>query len=208
MTSTSWSDREQFLRIQDQSKAVVNINARLPDQVFKGGVAAPLFVEFDLILTPGFWSSFRQIARWHGDSQVDILVVQPDCEDFYYPRYRSYPAISVPVDVEIDDYWTELGHEPYGEIMGSIPISANVVTVTGPSRKWACWGERDPELAIFVGFPDAASRKEWRSNKQGLFMESFDEVLECLSLAFRGEVVPDHYAAAFRDNYDRPDSFS
>ncbi|MEV6675192.1 hypothetical protein [Streptomyces sp. NPDC051162] len=164
-------DRNGYLDVRSRSAATFDLDARLPDQVFKEGVGDSLFCEFDAVLTSEFWSTLcamarwpdGPMARWHGDGHVELLVLEPDCDAFYLPEYRMYPAVSLSVEADVDDYWAAIGHEPDGDIMGSIATSANVVAVTGPSRRWGCWGERDPEVAVFRGFPNVAARNKWRA---------------------------------------------
>ncbi len=163
-----------------------------------------MFCEFDAVLTPEFWLALCAIARWHGDGHVELLVLEPDCDSFYFPEYQMYPAMSLSVEAEVDDYWAVIGHEPNGDIMGSIAISANVIAVTGPSGRWGCWGERDPEVAVFRGFPNAAARNEWRA-QFGPFLEASGALDSYLPLTFADRTVPDGYAATLTATYGPPD---
>ncbi|MFF0163253.1 hypothetical protein ACFYRY_37835 [Streptomyces sp. NPDC005263] len=133
-------DRDDYLNVRSRSAATFELDARLPDQVFKEGMKGSLFCEFDAVLTPEFWPALCAMARWHDDSQVELLVLEPDCDAFYLPEYRMYPALSLSVEADVDDYWAAIGHEPDGDIMGSITISANVIAVTGPSGRWGGLG--------------------------------------------------------------------
>jgi hypothetical protein len=118
----------------------LDLDARLPNQVFVEGADDSLFCEFDAVLAPDFWPALCAMARWHGDARVELLVLEP--------AWGRYPAVSLSVDADVDDYWAGIGYEPNGDIMGSIAISANVIAVTGPSGTWGWWGERDPEVAV------------------------------------------------------------
>ncbi|MFI6526636.1 hypothetical protein [Streptomyces uncialis] len=119
-----------------------------------------MFCEFDVVLAPEFWPALCEMARWHGDDHVELLVLEPDCADFYVPEGLGYPVVSLSVVAGEDDYWAAIGFEPDGDALGSIAISANVVALTGASAKWGCWGEREPEVAVFRGFPDATVQSE------------------------------------------------
>ncbi len=193
-------DRNGYLGVRSRSATVFDLDARLPGQVFKEGVEGSLFCEFDVILTPKFWPVLCAMARWHGDSHVELLVLEPDGDDFYRPEYRMYPALSLSVEADMDNYWAAIGHEPDGDILGSIAISANVVAVTGASGRWGCWGERDPEIAVFRGFPNVAARNEWRA-QFGPFLEVSGALESYLPLTFAGRTVPDEYAATLTANY-------
>lgn len=201
--SSTMTDRSGYLDVRARVAATFDLNVRLPNQVFKEDVGDSLFCEFDAILTPDFWPALCAMARWHGDGHVELLVLDPDCDEFYLPEYRTYPAISLSVQADVDDYWAAIGHEPGGEVMGSIAISANIVAVTGSSGKWGCWGERDPEVAVFRGFPNAAVRNEWRA-QFGPFLEASGALESYLPLAFAGRIVPVEYAETLTANYGYP----
>ncbi|WP_113698799.1 hypothetical protein [Nonomuraea lactucae] len=193
-------DRSGYLNVRSRGAAAFNLDARLPNQVFVEGAQDSLFCEFDAVLAPDFWPALCAMARWHGDTRVELLVLEPDCEGFYLPEYGMYPAISLSVDADMDDYWAGVGYEPNGDIMGSIAISANVIAVTGPSGRWGCWGERDPEVAVFRGFPNLAARTEWRA-QFGPFLEAAGALDSYLPLTFAGRTVPDEYAETLTANY-------
>ncbi|MEV7001799.1 hypothetical protein AB0N62_29470 [Streptomyces sp. NPDC093982] len=177
-------DRNGYLDVRSRGVFIFDLDARLPGQVFKESGNDSLFCEFDAVLTPEFWPALRAMARWHGDSRVEVLVLEPDCDAFYLPGYRMYPAVSLSVEDNEDDYWAAIGHEPDGDVMGSIAISANVVAVTGPSGRWGCWGERDPEVAVFRGFPDIAARNKWCASF-GPFLEASGALESYLPLTLR-----------------------
>ncbi|MGN5381064.1 hypothetical protein ACQ4WX_39750 [Streptomyces lasalocidi] len=193
-------DRNSYLEVRSRGTVTFDLDARLPNQVFKEDAGDSLFCEFDAVLTPEFWPALCAMARWHGDGRVELLVLEPDCDAFYLPEYRMYPAMSLSVEAGVDDYWAAIGYEPDGDIMGSIAISANVIAVTGPSGRWGCWGERDPEVAVFRGFPNAAARNEWCA-QFGPFLEVSGALESYLPLTFAGRTVPDEYAATLTANY-------
>jgi hypothetical protein len=193
-------DRNGYLDVRSRSAAAFDLDARLPDQVFNDDAGDSLFCEFDAVLTPEFWPALCAMARWHGDGHIDLLVLEPDCEAFYLLEYRTYPAMSLSVEASVDDYWAAIGHEPDGDIMGSIAISANVIAVTGPSGRWGCWGERDPEVAVFRGFPSAVARNEWRA-QFGPFLEVSGALEAYLPLTFADRIVPKEYAGTLTANY-------
>ncbi|MDI5976148.1 hypothetical protein [Amycolatopsis magusensis] len=194
------TDRDEYLAIRSRGAATFDLEARLPAQVFRTPRPDALFCEFDVVLTPEFWPALCAMARWHGDEQVELLVLEPEADEFYLPEYRLYPAVSLPVESSMDDYWAVIGHEPNGEALGSIAISADVIAVTGPSGAWGCWGERNPEVAVFQGFPSEAARAEW-SAEFGPFLDVSGALDSYLPLTFAGRSVPAEYAATLTSNY-------
>jgi hypothetical protein len=194
------TDRNGYLDVRSHCAAVFDLDARLPNQVFRRGLRDALFCEFDAVLAPDFWPALCAMARWHGDTQVELLVLEPDCDAFYFSEYRMYPAMSLSVEASADDYWAAIGFEPDGDVMGSIAISANIIAVTGSSGRWGCWGERDPEVAVFHGFPNVAARKDWCA-QFGPFSDASGALESYLPLAFAGRTVPAEYAAILTANY-------
>jgi hypothetical protein len=198
--SSLMSDRDEYLAIRSRGAVTFDLDARLPDQVFRESAGDSLFCEFDVVLAPEIWPALCTMARWHGDDRIELLVLDPDCDEFYVPEGLGYPAVSLSVEASEDDYWAAIGFEPDGDALGSISISANVIALTGASAKWGCWGERDPEVAVFEGFPDAAARSEWCA-QFGPFLDVSGALESYLPMAFGRWSVPDVYAAALTANY-------
>lgn len=136
------------------------------------------------------------MARSHGDEHVELLVLEPACDSYYLSMYQTYPALSLSVEASEDEYWALIGHEAASDIFGSIAISANVIAVTGPSGRWGCWGERDPEVAVFRGFPTAAVRDEWQT-QFGPILDVSGALESYLPLTFPRWTVPDEWAATY-----------
>ena len=204
MTWNDWfaKDPEVYQAIRSRVSGTFVLDARLPEQVFRNRDAEILFCEFGPVLSPELWPAISDMARWHGDRHVELTVLEPGCETFYLPEYRLYPALSVPVDADEDEYWAAIGNEPNGDVMGSLAISANVIAMTGASGRWGCWGERDPEVAIFQGFPDAPTRDDWRT-RFGPFLDVTGALESYLPLTFKNWTVPELYATTLRRNYSR-----
>nr|WSX50118.1 hypothetical protein OG409_14895 [Streptomyces sp. NBC_00974] len=194
-------DRDGYLTVRSHSAATFDHEASLPGQVFKEIAGDTLFCEFDAVFDPDFWPALCAMARMHGDEHVELLVLDPDCDAYYIPEHRVYPAVALSVDAGVDDYWAAIGHEPGAEdVMGTIAISANVITVTGPSGRWGCWGERDPEVAVFRGFPSAAARDGW-AERFGPVLEVSEALDSYLAPAFWRNGLPDGYAATLTTHY-------
>lgn len=163
-------------------------DVRLPGQVFRSSPEGARFCSFDAVLTPEFWPALVALARFHGDEAVELSVVEP-----------APVAVSLPVDATSADWWAVVGWASEGGFAESIAVSAQVIAVTGPSGKWGCWGERDPEVAIFCGVPGA----EWCS-RFGPFFDVSGALTSILPLTFADRVVPEAYAAELTANYGLP----
>ncbi|MFI6056060.1 hypothetical protein ACIBCO_39080 [Streptomyces violascens] len=173
---------------------VFALDTRLPGMVFLKDRGDTLFGEFDALLTPELWPALCAMARWHGDQHVELIVLSAS-----HGTTSAPAALSLSVEASSDDYWDAVGFAADGDALDSITVAANVVAVTGPSGKWGCWGERDPEVAVFQGFPDTAARDAWRA-EFGPFLGVDEALASYLSLAFRSPV-PDWYNAAMTAHY-------
>ncbi|MFD4394352.1 hypothetical protein [Kitasatospora sp. NPDC058478] len=178
--------------VRARAAAVFDLDARLPARVFRELADEAVFCEFDLLLTPDAWPALAALARLHGDRQVDLLVVEADG--------ITGPTLSLSVEATPDDYWAEVGFDSGREVLESITIAARTVALTGPSGRWGCWGERDPEVAVVRGFPDEAARHDWRA-RYGPYVDAAGALASWLPPTFGGQTVPDAYAAALTANY-------
>lgn len=196
-------DSERYREMRSRISATFDLDARFPKLVFKHNSEDSLFCEFDVVLTPELWPALSAMARWHGDTRVELMVLEPDCEAYYYSDYGIYPAASLPVEADENDYWAATGHKPNGEVLGSLALSASVIALTGPSGKWGCWGERGPEVAVFQGFPDMAKRSDWCTHF-GPFLEVSGALEAYLPPNFAHHTVPPEFAATLTANYGPP----
>jgi hypothetical protein len=149
-------DRSGYLDIRSRSAVTFDLDARSPAQVFREPPGDSLFCEFDVVLAPEMWPALCTMARWHGDEHIDLLVLKPDCDDFYLPEGLGYPARFLSVEAGEDDYWAAIGFEPDGDALGSITISVDVVALTGASGTWGAGVKGVPRWRYFRGSPPRA----------------------------------------------------
>ncbi|MFF1257579.1 hypothetical protein ACFVZT_12215 [Streptomyces sp. NPDC058321] len=113
--------------------------------------------------------------------------------------------MSLSVEATPDDYWAEIEFVSGREPLESITIAARTVALIGPSDRWGCWGERDPEVTAVRGFPDEAARHDWNV-RYGPCVDAAGALASWLLQVFRGRPVPDAYAAELTANYGAPQS--
>ncbi|MFI5612621.1 hypothetical protein [Amycolatopsis sp. NPDC051903] len=176
------TDETEYLTVRARAAAVFHLDARLPAQLFTAGDAQGSLVgDVSAFWDPDFWPAFQALACYHGDRTVDFLLVDgPAC---VHLRDRGeYPALSMPVGASVDEYWDAVGFDSRG-FSDAYVFLAETVAVVGPSGRWGCWGERDHELAVYLGFPNAAARERWREEHKPFFAE--DSVAEYFSNVYR-----------------------
>ncbi|MFJ3902979.1 hypothetical protein [Streptomyces sp. NPDC090025] len=178
--------------VRDRAAAVFDLDARLPAQVFRELADEAVFYPFDTLLTPDAWPALTALAGLHGDRRIDLLVVAADGD--------VVPALSLPVDATPDDYWARVGFEEDGDAWESVTIAARTVALTGPSGRWGCWGERDPEVAVLRGFPGEAARRDWCA-RHGPALDVAGVLGSWLRPVFRDRRVPAAYAAELTAHY-------
>ncbi|MFI2242690.1 hypothetical protein [Streptomyces chrestomyceticus] len=181
--------------VRARAAAVFDLDARLPGRVFWELADEAVFCEFDLLLTPDAWPALSALARLHGDRQVDLLVVEADG--------IAGSGLSLSVEATPDDYWAEIGFDSGKEALESVTIAARTVALTGPSGRWGCWGERDPEVAVVRGFPDQAARHDWHV-RYGPCADVAGALASWLPQVFGNQRVPAAYAAELAANYGAP----
>lgn len=114
--------RDGCLRLTHRSATTFDLDARFPARVFGDCAADSLFCEFDAVLAPEMWPALRMMAEWHGDEHIELLVIEPGCDDFCLPAGPGYPARALPVGSREDGYWAAIGFEPDGDAPGPITI--------------------------------------------------------------------------------------
>lgn len=189
------STRDEFEFIRSNISSVFYIDRRFPDLVFKNALPRTLFCEYEAALAPELWPMFQKLARLHGDSKINLLVVEPGYQPCHLDRYGMYPAISLSVNSSPADYWDIIGSED----RGSIDSLADVIAITGTSGAWGCWGERSDEVLAVQGVPESISDDEW-CDEFGPFLRSSEALDSYISFAFR-DGIPEWYASTFTQNY-------
>ncbi|CAM3101480.1 hypothetical protein [Stackebrandtia soli] len=191
----------EYLAVRSRCARVFDLDARFPDQVFRRPAGDSLFCEFDVLLTPELWPALCAMARWHGDDQIDLMVLEPDL-DGYLAEGLGYPVRSLSADASEDDYWDAVGFTSTtaDDFSWSFTVSAIVVAITGASAKWGCWADRDPELAVFQGFLDAPTRSEWY-DRFGPFLDVSGALEVYHPTAIVGRTVPESFVGPMAANY-------
>ncbi|MGW8562349.1 hypothetical protein ACWGLA_21415 [Streptomyces albidoflavus] len=97
-------------------------------------------------------------------------------------------------------YWAQVGFDAGREPLDLVTIAARTVASTGPSARWGCWGERDPEVAVVRGFPDEAARRKW-GRGYGPCADVAGVLASWLPPVFGGRGIPEAYAAGPAAHY-------
>lgn len=187
-------DEPAFRRIEQTVAGAVHTDRMVPDQVFRHPPSRTQFLDFAWMLDPQFWSLLVELATAHGDDEVAVLVLDPTPE-YYRRSYGSYPAFTVPVDATGDEYIRALLEEPGDDVTGALSYTAMVMAVTGPSGRWACWGDRAFDLGLVQA--DTAPTR-WLA-EPGL--TDLAGIQSLVALNFAGHAIPEDFLARLQTNY-------
>ncbi|MFC4110780.1 hypothetical protein [Micromonospora zhanjiangensis] len=146
-----------------------------------------LFCEYEALFAADFWPALTELAAVHGDSVVDLLVIEPNAASYYIPEYRMYPAFSLPVESNEDRYWDALNEEPEGDITGAVIHSANMIALSGLSARWGIWADRHLGIAVVQGAPIEDDSGSWRE-RNGPFLGVEDALVHYVAPNFGGQV--------------------
>lgn len=125
----------------------VDARVRFPDWPFLLPTGHSLICEFDRLLGSGFAPVLEELTRSHRDDDVTLVVLDP-APSYYWREYSHVAGFRVERDSLHEGYWSGLSFRPQGDPTGAFAYTANVVAITGSSRGWAVWGQRDWELAL------------------------------------------------------------
>jgi hypothetical protein len=193
------ADRAHYHAIQDEAEKIFIIGkAGLPSQVFRDKLSSYHFLEFDLMLAPRFWDLLVECARICGDTELRMLVIDPDPETYYFKHFNRYGAITFPVSARADDYGAALDSEPKNSPTDALRYVASIVTWFGNSCAWGFWGER--ELGVGVGATKVETF-QW-PEIGGIKWFDLDSALsELVVLNFKKRIIPPSFVSTIRENF-------
>ena len=181
-----------------QASEIFRLDRRLPEPIFGDGFDKFSFLEFDRMFAPGFWNLIAACAALAGDTEVSVIVHDPEPEAYYYSNFRRYGAFRFGRGTSAEEYSKALAAEPEGSPADAMLYRAGVVSWCGNSTTWGFWGERDLDIGI------AATRQtdmSWPAAKTSQWFSCEEALSELVAPSFRSKTVPEKFAAKFRKNY-------
>lgn len=140
----------EYASLRDDLLKVFYPDRRLPDQVFLSEFERFYFLEFDLMLTEGFWHILSGFVAACGDSEVVFTAHDPNPESYYFANFHRYGIILLNRTASALDYYMALREEPKGSSADALLYVTNVASWVGDSRVWAFWGERDLGIGVLA----------------------------------------------------------
>jgi hypothetical protein len=170
----------------------------LPEQVFEKGFTKFCFVEFDVLTFPDFWNVLAACAKNYGDTDISVIVHEPDPEAYYFANFRRYGALRFDPNTSEGDYKNAWLLEPEGSPVDAFEYVASVVSWCGSSREWGFWGERG--LGVGIGATRKA-RIPWPIIEGVTWFDVDDAIRNLIALNFENQTVPADFAAKLRSNF-------
>ncbi|MGF6883089.1 hypothetical protein ABIA39_002030 [Nocardia sp. GAS34] len=179
-----------------------NVESRFPDPVFRIEASRTVFIEYEVGDSPRFSQDLSDLARIHGDTHVDCLVLDPGRGSINVPEGCGvYPAFSMDVSAsedEVDAVYTESvpGDDESIWLMGDL---SNVIAYSGRSAMWGCWGQRNLGIMAIRG-ADTSAFQGWRKSLR-VSSGSLNEFLGIVAFNFRGDIIPPRILDDLVKNY-------
>jgi hypothetical protein len=191
-------DPAAFYDLILRESKIFNSDLRLPQQVFVQGYTNFKFVEFDLMLGPKFWPMLVKCMEVFGDSEISLVVHDPEPQLYFYGKFGRYAAARFFPHSTSEEYMSPFEWEPDSNIAEALMYSADVVAWYGSSLKWGFWGERGLEVGVYATCdPDAKLPVV-----EGVPLFDVEEIVEdFLSILFKNGQVPRDLAEQLKINY-------
>ena len=197
MKSVRVQSAEEWLRLRSLAEAVFDFDARFPLAVSSLPIPESPFFDGEIIFGQSGWDLVSSLAIVHGDSDVNVLVVDPDA-DAFIDATGEYGAFSCQSDGADDCYLAGLFDESSRGVAGQIGCAAETVAVFGSAGRWGIWVERN--IAGLVASADRSELGVWEL-ENGPFLTA-DDALDGFLGVNLGNVGPDsEFATALRRNY-------
>jgi hypothetical protein len=180
--------------------AVFDTTARLPNMVFRRAPKRLEFFEFDDVFEAFFWQAIRVIARECRDSEVELLVVEPESANYFKRQFGHYGAAAISVDTDPEEYRQLLSKAPEGSPADALIHNGRILTLTGRSRGFGFWCERELEIGVVALF-ECLPANPTAALPTTISWKSVDEALALMAPVFLDRRVPPDLAATLRSNY-------
>jgi len=193
---------EEHQAIQSKHSEFIKFGVSFPNNVFTESFDNLKLIYFDQMLTPDFCLLLSALANWAGDTEITMLIYEPDPVTFYFDYFKHYGSLRF--------NHPSLG-KTYSEVLNTPPNNpepflycADIISWVGTSGRWCFFGDRNFEIGIGI---IRSEQKFWPVQETIIYkpIESLniDEALDIMSLNFKKQTIPKEFISEFRKNYDR-----
>jgi hypothetical protein len=172
----------------------INIDSRLPGQVFIGRAAYHIF-EFDDVMAEELWKDVQTIAQMSAEEHISCAIVQPD-PTYFKAHFGYYGAFEFDVRDSAGAYVDLLSTEPRESPADSFLHNSNVIAACGVSKAWKLWAERSFGIGILAVAPGLV-----KAPLHNRYFAAADALHDLVALEYSGQVVPPEIQREFLKNY-------
>lgn len=196
------SESSEFSRIKTTVMRAVNLSERPPAFVFAPNYRVAAFVEFDQGLTAKFWRLMQSLASMTNDSNVFVLALEPDAENYFYKEFGKYGALQLPVSDTADSYLERLGEHPQDWPVDSLKYNSEYLVWTSDSGRWLAWGSRGFNFIAIAFQNDFSANLSALAEQAGITLFTIDAAVSNLILpGFQDGAAGQSFVDEFRKNY-------
>ena len=183
------TSEEDYLLLRDRSsKIFTNTPQGLPSNIFLEGFASYRFVEFDIMLFAEFWHVVAGCAERCGDSEVDILVFDPDPVAYYYENFGYYAAVRFGLHTSaVLQYKEVFLAEPSTSPADALQYRIKTCAWFGSSSLWGFWADRDLGIGVAA---TRDSRMSWPNLPNIHWFDLNDALSTLIAPNFEDGVIP------------------
>lgn len=193
------TDLSEFEALQRRASEVFGPQPRgLPHRTFISAFESFKFVDFDETLTRNFWPVLDWLAQQNRDTDLALLMHDPDPVSYYHAHFGRYGALRFKRGDTAEDYFLALHAVPDDSPADALFHVATTVSWFGSSRAWGIWGDRNMGVAV-VGTHRRPS--SWLSVEGLHWMDVEQALADLVSLNFKNQVVPPAVARELREGY-------
>ena len=128
---------------------MIQVDKRLPDQVFKDQMLEFIFIDFDEIFSAKFFDHIKVFLKMIQNKNCYLSVLDPDPRDYFFHYFGKYSFIEFSVDETSMSYIQILQADPGDSPADAIAINSTIVAIYSDSADWVIYGDRNMELGIF-----------------------------------------------------------
>lgn len=197
MSSVRVRSAEGWHRLRVLAEAVFDLDSRLPAIVSSVRASDAPFFDGDVMFGESGWDLASSLALVHGDSVVNVLVVEPDSA-FLLGVRDEYGGFSCRAGGTADCYVAGLFGEPSDGVAGQLGYVAETVALFGSSSRWGIWVERN--IAGLVVSADPSALGAWELEHRP-FVAADDALDGFLGLNLGAAASDSEFASSLRLNY-------
>lgn len=195
------TDVKQFRDMQLLVGDVFRTSRELPEQVFRNDYSQFVFGQFDWAMEPRFWLTLQKLAQKTQEDFILMGVLKPHPVEYFYREFNCLNWVKLPIHLTEDEYWERLESGPTDSPADAILYNSFTVVWVPPSKKWAIWGDRGPEICV-LGFKRGTFDDGVLPTVVGDWKAVHDQAVKnWISLSFINQEIPDEFFENLSSNY-------